>query len=262
MLITESSTSERRRNASLTRNIAPGVHRLHHAHVNCYLLEEAGEVTIVDAALPATWPLLHQALTAIGAGPDKVKALVLTHAHFDHLGFARRIRDEWQVPIWAHPHEAYIARHPYRYAHERARSLYPIEHPRAIPILGAMARAGAFTVPGVDELQYYAPGEVLDVPGHPTVVFSPGHTFGHCGLYLPAHDVLLSGDALVTLDPYTGGRGPQIVAAAATADTLQALASLEALAETGARMVFPGHGEPWRDGVARAVHKARAAGAH
>ncbi|HEY8588248.1 MAG TPA: MBL fold metallo-hydrolase [Naasia sp.] len=261
MLLTESPAGVKRRNAALIRNVAPGVHRLHHAYVNCYLIEEAGEITIVDAALPATWPLLGQALSAIGSSPAQVKALVLTHAHFDHLGFALRIRDEWSVPIWAHPHEAYIARHPYRYAHERPRAIYPIEHPRAVPILGSMARAGAFTVRGIDDLNYYAPGQVLDVPGHPRVVFSPGHTFGHCALHLPDRDALITGDALVTLDPYTGWRGPQIVSAAATADTLQALASLEALAETGARIALPGHGEPWKHGIAGAVGRARAYGA-
>lgn len=261
MLTTESPVSVTRRGASLTRSVAPGVHRLHHAYVNCYLIEEAGEITVVDAALPATWPLLEQALAAIGASPSQVTALVLTHAHFDHLGFALRMREEWSVPIWAHPHEAYIARHPYRYAHERPRALYPVQHPRAIPILCSMARAGAFTVQGIDDLQYYAPGEVLDVPGHPTVVFSPGHTFGHCALHLPERNVLISGDALVTLDPYTGWRGPQVVSAAATADTLQALASLEALVETRARIVLPGHGDPWKDGVAGAVTRARAYGA-
>jgi glyoxylase-like metal-dependent hydrolase (beta-lactamase superfamily II) len=91
-------------------------------------------------------------------------------------------------------------------------------------------------------------------------VFSPGHTYGHCALHLPDRDVLLVGDALVTLDPYTGRTGPRIVAGAATADSDLALRSLDALAGTGARLVLPGHGEPWRDGAPRAAELARAAG--
>ena len=51
-------------------------------------------------------------------------------------------------------------------------------------------------------------GGTLPVPGSPTVVLSPGHTLGHCALHLPDRDVLLAGDALVTLDPYTGPHGP------------------------------------------------------
>ncbi|WP_039828900.1 hypothetical protein [Nocardia testacea] len=71
--------------------------------------------------------------------------------------------------------------------------------------------------------------------------------------------MVLSGDALVMLDPYTGGRGPQIVAGAATADSPMALA---VLADTGARSVLPGHGEPWTEGVATAVELAVRAGPH
>ena len=71
---------------------------------------------------------------------------------------------------------------------------------------------------------------------------------------------MIAGDALVTFNPYTGGEGPQIVAAAATADSRQALSSLDGLAATGARTVLPGHGEPWRQGAREAVEQARAIG--
>ena len=69
-------------------------------------------------------------------------------------------------------------------------------------------------------------------------------------------------DALVTLDPYTGTTGPQIVASAATADTALAMESLGPIADTGASTVLPGHGEPWTDGVDAAVGHARAVGEH
>ena len=65
---------------------------------------------------------------------------------------------------------------------------------------------------------------------------------------------------MVTLDPYTGEAGPKIVAGAATADSARNLASLDALAETGASTVLVGHGEPWREGAESAVSRARAVG--
>lgn len=187
--------------------------------------------------------------------------MVLTHAHFDHVGVAARVRARTGATVWAHEQEAYLAAHPYRYDHENVRTLYPLRYPRSLPILAAMARAGALHVRGVRNLARLEPGEVLDVPGRPVVVLSPGHTFGHCALHLPDRGVLFTGDALVTLDPYTAKTGPRIVAGAATADAAMALRSLDALAATGAHTVLPGHGEPWTHGIRAAADHARAVGA-
>ncbi|GAA2749049.1 MBL fold metallo-hydrolase [Amnibacterium kyonggiense] len=254
------SNPHRSTDARLTR-IADGVHQLTHGGVNCYLLEEDDRVTIVDAALPRTWGPLQQALAVLGRQPEDVAALVLTHAHFDHVGFARRLAAEYDVPVYAHRLEHHLAAHPYDYAHERSRLPYPILHPAALPTLAAMARAGALQVRGIDEVLDLPPGEPLDVPGRPTVLFVPGHTFGHCALHLPDRDIVLTGDALVTLDPYTGRLGPRIVAGAATADSVANLRSLDVLETTFARIVLPGHGDAWTGGIRSAVSLARVAGA-
>jgi glyoxylase-like metal-dependent hydrolase (beta-lactamase superfamily II) len=108
----------------------------------------------------------------------------------------------------------------------------------------------------------YGDNGALDVPGSPRVLFTPGHTLGHCALHFPERDAVIAGDAVVTLDPYTGGRGPQIVAGAATADSRRALGVLDAVAVTGATTVLTGHGPVWRQGAAAAVALARERGPH
>ncbi|ALU40135.1 Zn-dependent hydrolase [Kocuria flava] len=245
-----------------TRAVADGVHRLTRAHVNCYLVEDDDGLTLVDAGLPSMWPLLQDALDELGRTPADVKALLLTHAHFDHVGFARRAEDEWDLPVHGHPADARLAAHPYRYRPERNRFLYPLTHPRSLPLLARMAGAGALTVRGVRRLRPLGTGGPVPVPGGPVVVHTPGHTDGHVVLDLPGRSTVLSGDALVTLAPYTGRRGPQIVASAATKDTATALASLDAVAATGAGTVLPGHGERWTQGAEAAARHARAVGAH
>lgn len=249
------------RGATLTRDVAPGIHRLEHAYVNCYLVEEAGAVTIVDAAFPSTWPHMLSALTAIGRSLTDVKALVLTHAHFDHVGFASRAVRELQIPVWVHPADWRLAAHPYKYQRERTPFLYPLKYPASVRVLAAMTAAGALTVKGLNEVMELPPAGELAVPGHPTIIFTPGHTDGHCALHFPDRDAILTGDALVTLDPYKGARGAQIIAGAATANTRKALESLTPLAETGAMYVLPGHGEPWLAGIRAAVQAAKAVGA-
>lgn len=246
----------------ITPEVAEGVHFITHAHVNCYIIEDDEGVTLVDAGLPSMWPMVLEALESRGRRPDEVKALILTHGHFDHVGFAARAQQEWDVPVMVHPLDVHLAAHPYRYKPQRNRFLYPLTHPKSLPLLGRMAAAGALTVKGVKDVKQLPTGTILPVPGQPIAVHTPGHTDGHCILHLPDRDTVLSGDALVTLDPYTGTTGPQIVASAATKDTRLALASLDAVAATGATTVLPGHGDPWTQGVDAAVRHALVIGPH
>ncbi len=237
-------------------DVAPGVHAIEHAHTNCYLVVEGDEVTVVDACFPSTWSAVRRALDRLGLGPEVVRAVLLTHGHFDHVGFAARIRRELGVPVWVHDADVRLAAHPYRYRPQRNRALYPLTHPGGVPVLAAMVAAGALRVRGVTADRPLIDGETVPVPGSPRVLHTPGHTDGECVLHLPERSVLLSGDALVTLDPYTGRRGPRLVAPAATADVAMARRSLENLRGLSADVVLPGHGNPWRDGVDAAVEQA------
>jgi glyoxylase-like metal-dependent hydrolase (beta-lactamase superfamily II) len=204
------------------------------------------------------WRVLMQSLTELGRRPQDLTGIVLTHAHFDHLGCAARLRSELGLTVWTHRADHYIAAHPYRYKHERPRVLYPFRYPRGARILVGMARAGAWRVQGVRNCEHLAPGAGSAIPGQPQVIFTPGHTAGHCALHWPERDFIITGDALVTLDPYTAENGPRIIARAATADSAQALASLDLLAATRANVALPGHGLPWRDGIEAAVRQAQA----
>ncbi len=243
----------------LHRNVAEGVHRVEDAYTNWYLVEDEGRLTIVDAGVPTSWNSLLAALRDLGRSTDDVAAVVLTHAHFDHVGFAERARSELGVPVHVHENDAPLTKHPWRYDHERPRSFYFATQVKAMPIVAALVRNRAFFPAPVKEVSRYE-GGTLPVPGRPQVVFCPGHTLGHCALHLPDRDVLIAGDAVVMLDPYTGRTGPCIVAGAATADSERNLRTLDALQATGARTVLTGHGDPWTQGIEAAVRQARAAG--
>ncbi|MFG6402843.1 MBL fold metallo-hydrolase [Microbacterium sp. P04] len=238
--------------------VADGVYLLARANVNCYLVVSDRAITLVDGGLPGTWPVLKAALASIGATTDDIDAIVLTHGHFDHVGMCDRLSHEHHRPIHVHESDREMVRHPYRYPHERPRWQYPFRYPRSIPILAGMVASGAIGIKGIQ-----ASGDVrsgVALPGGLIPVPSPGHTPGHYGFFLEKQGVLFAGDAVVTLDPYTGETGPRIVAGAATADRATALEGLDAYVATGAQLVLTGHGAPFDGGIGQAVRLARAAG--
>lgn len=245
--------------AMLHRNAAEGIHRIDEASTNWFLVEEDDRVTVVDTGFPRSWNTLKRVLGVLGRSLADIDAVVLTHAHFDHMGFAERARSELGVPAWAHELEVPVTEHPWRFDHERRRLSYA-RYPGFLRTFAAMGAKGALWVKGTKKVCTYSAEQRLDVPGRPYVVFTPGHTHGHSALHFPERGAVIAGDALVTLNPYTGSTGPQIVAGAATADSGQALASLDALAVLDTATTLVGHGEPWTQSLRLAVELAKAAG--
>lgn len=241
---------------------AEGIDFISHAHVNCYLVHDDDGIILVDAGLPRMWPMVLEALEKRGRTRRDLKALVLTHGHFDHVGFALRAHRELGIPVYVHAEDSSLAAHPYRYKPQQNRFLYPLTHPGSLPYLGRMALAGALVIKGIKDTRTLDTDAPLALPGNPIPLLAPGHTDGHCILHFPEREAVISGDALVTLDPYTGKSGPQIVAAAATKDTHQAMTSLDTVVSTGATTLLPGHGKPWTKGVDNAADHARVVGEH
>ena len=124
----------------LDANVVEGVHRITDSYTNWYLLEEQGRLTVVDAGVPASWQSLHDALARLGRKPSDIEAVVLTHAHVDHVGFAERARTELDVPLYVHENDAPLARHPWRYDDERPRAIYLPTRVKALPIVATLLR--------------------------------------------------------------------------------------------------------------------------
>ena len=233
--------------------IAPGIHRLgDKGWVNAYLIEEAGEVTIIDAAMPGFYDDIPRELAAMGRKIGDVRALVLTHGHSDHIGFAERLRTEHSVPVWVEEADAALAK-------GEANPNNPMGKIRLGPLLGFLwlgLRNGGLKRPIVKELSTFGDGATLDVPGSPRVTLVPGHTPGSAALEVPSLGALFVGDAMATYSVTSGRRGAQI--APFTADPAQAITSLARLAGSSARHILPGHGQPWTDGMAEAVRRVEA----
>jgi glyoxylase-like metal-dependent hydrolase (beta-lactamase superfamily II) len=243
----------------LERDAAPGIHRIEDAYTNWYLVEHENGLSIVDAGVPTSWRSLLSALRELGRSTDDLDTIVLTHAHFDHIGFAERARHELGLPVHVHEKDEQLTKRPRSYDRERTPLYYFVTQPKALPCVLSFLVTRAFWPTPIAEVTSFANGS-LPVAGSPRLVFTPGHTYGHVALHYPERDAVIAGDAVVTFNPYRGEHGPQIVSRAATADSQQALRSLDALAETGVRTVLTGHGEVWRDGAEAIAAQARRRG--
>lgn len=234
--------------------IAPRIHRVGpDSIVNSYLLEEGGEVTIIDAGAPGLWGRVPGELAAMGRSLEDVRAIVLTHGHSDHVGYAERARRERGWRVMVHELDEALARGEVKNPAQKARM-------RIGPMLGFGWWAllhGLLRVPPLTEVFTFGDGATLDVPGAPRVVLVPGHTPGSAALHVPSHDALFVGDAMATLTVPSGERGPRV--AAFSADYVQARESLARLEGLDARLVLPGHGDPFDGGIGEAVRIAREA---
>jgi glyoxylase-like metal-dependent hydrolase (beta-lactamase superfamily II) len=239
--------------------VKEGIHRLTQGVVNFYLIEEGGKLLLVDAGAPRDWDLLVRAVAGLGRRLDDLEAVLLTHAHADHIGTAERARTTAGARVWVHQADATMATEAAAPKNDgKVRSyLLRAEFYRT---LFSLTRRGATRIVPVHEVATFGDGETLELPGRPRAVHAPGHTLGSAALLLEGRRVLLTGDVLATRNPLTGRVGPQIMPSGLNRDTPQALRSLDVLYGIPAEVLLPGHGEPWTQGAAQAARLARAAG--
>lgn len=124
--------------------------------------------------------------------------------------------------------------------------------------IGGMIQAQGFRMSKITYADAFGDHDVVEVPGRPRVIATPGHTPGHSALHFAARKALFVGDAMCTLNTITHQTGPQLMPRAMNESNAGALESLDALEPIQADVLLPGHGEPWRDGVEAAVRQARA----
>jgi glyoxylase-like metal-dependent hydrolase (beta-lactamase superfamily II) len=241
--------------------IVPGVYGLGTEMVNWYLVEEGSRLTAVDAGLPGFRKTLDSDLQTLGHGIGDVDAVVLTHCDADHTGLANAFK-EAGARVLIHSADERRLRKPGPKSGDASplRMLSIMWKPGTIRLFRHFAKYGGARPPAVEPTTTFEHGDVLDVPGRPRVVPTPGHTEGHCALHFELRGVLFAGDALCTWHPISGNTGPQLLPSAFNVSNDQALGSLSAIEAIDAQAALVGHGEPWRDRPASAAARARELG--
>ena len=238
------------------REVADGVYQLGTSWVNFFLVVEDVGLTFIDTGFPSYVPMARNALGRLGRTHADVKAIVLTHTHIDHIGGARKLAEETDAPVLVHKIEAGIATGSDRPVIPKS-FITNMWRPNALALVAHAATNGGAKRITVRDVTTYDSDEMLDVPGKPRVVFTPGHSAGHSSILLEERKVLFAGDAMSMRSLYTGKTGPMLHPV--NEDPRQARASLTKLEGTPAEIVLPGHGEPFLGSPATAMRAARRA---
>jgi glyoxylase-like metal-dependent hydrolase (beta-lactamase superfamily II) len=235
--------------------VAPGIHHFDTDPFNWYVLEERGRLTLVDAGFPGHYAALENGLQSIGRTVQDIDAVLITHAHADHMGFASRVATESGAPIFIHELDAHTATRMWQLPWTAL--LSNAWRPYMAGMLTTAVVNGVFSRARIPNATTCKGGERLDVPGRPTVISTPGHTRGHAAFYLESQRILLSGDSIVTRDLYTGQHGaPRLTRSRLNADLETARRSLARLEDLGPVTILPGHGRLWRGDAREAVSLA------
>lgn len=182
--------------------VAPGVFQLRLGtaitEANVYLLATGADWVLVDAG----WPRQAEAIRIAARlvfGDRPPSSIVLTHFHPDHSGGVPQLLRTWDAPVLVHPDELPFARGGYdpSNAHPLDRFVVaPIL--RLIPVDRVEAARERTSLEGAAVA--YDPAAPL--PGLPEwrCIPTPGHTRGHAAYYRESDGVLLTGDAVLTIN--------------------------------------------------------------
>ncbi|MFN8072495.1 MAG: MBL fold metallo-hydrolase [Mycobacterium sp.] len=224
--------------------------------VNWTLVSDNSGVVLIDAGFPGHRDDVLTSLKHLGFGPPDVRAILLTHAHIDHLGTAIWFAGTHGTPVYCHTAEVPHAKREYLEQVSPAALATQAWRPRWLAWSAQVAAKGGLVRDGIPGAQALTPEIADTLPGRPVALPTPGHTSGHCSYVVDR--VLIAGDALVTGHPLLRQSGPQLLPAMFNHSEAGCLASLEVLAAAETEVLIPGHGELWAGPVEQAAGAALA----
>ncbi|MGH2523914.1 MAG: MBL fold metallo-hydrolase [Anaerolineales bacterium] len=138
---------------------------------NCFIAgdDDTNDAVVIDPGWDAP-----QVLNALDARRWQLRYVLLTHAHFDHIGAVADVVEATGALLAIHPLELPLLRH-----------------------LGGAKELGFHLPPCPAPDVLLEPGQIVEAgPMRLATLFVPGHTVGHVAFHEPRARVVFSGDVL------------------------------------------------------------------
>jgi glyoxylase-like metal-dependent hydrolase (beta-lactamase superfamily II) len=214
---------------SKTYNITP----IHMGKSNAYLVSNPDLVFLIDTGSSKNIHNLEQALKQNNLQITDIDYIIVTHAHYDHVGHLAEIKEKSGAKVLSHRDEVVYLRKGY--------TLFPEGTMMPFNILSKagnklFSRSGRFTPVEPDiiiEEEYDLSKAELSV----SIIHTPGHTSGSICVIINNESAIV-GDTLFNLIPGT-------VYPPFANDEEDLIKSWEKLLSTGCSIFYPGHGKPF-----------------
>jgi glyoxylase-like metal-dependent hydrolase (beta-lactamase superfamily II) len=238
--------------------VAPGVYRVETGRViteaNVYLVRSGPAWVLIDTAWPHRRQIIQAAAESLFGPGARPAAILLTHIHPDHSGSSLELTRMWELPVHVQPDELPLAPGGILPAYANPLDRWLLDRWLIGPMLRLLPRRKVEAMLAEDSLEHTAVAfdPVAGVPGLPDweCVPTPGHTPGHVAFFRGRDRVLITGDAVLTVNVNSLGdllvnrhrvSGPPRIS---TWNWSMAKKSVAVLARLQPNVLACGHGRP------------------
>jgi glyoxylase-like metal-dependent hydrolase (beta-lactamase superfamily II) len=218
--------------------IIEGIHRVDEAsanmaHANVYLVINGKELTVIDTGTPGNAQKTVKYIQKLGYQPTDVKTIILTHAHMDHMGSVKELKDLTKAKVAVHAEDAdYVS------------GKKPLPKPKNI----LFRAASSFVKPAPVEVDVIL--KEGDKIAGLAVFHTPGHTPGSIMLLDEERKVLFAGDILRYDGKKVSGAPEEF-----STDPNQVRESIAKASTLNFDIMLPGHGETLKPNASEEIKK-------
>lgn len=202
--------------------IVEGIHQVDGVNGNVYLVENQDKLILIDTGMPRNDKKITKYIETLNRNPTDVSTIVLTHFHIDHVGNAKKLKDETNAKIAVHELDADF-----------------VSGKRSPPKPKNLVFKALSSVVHAEPVKVDMPLKEGDIVGDLMVIHTPGHSDGSIALFDKNRKVMFVGDTI----RFSGGKleGPP---EHFTLDMHKAKESIGKISTYEFDVMLSGHGEP------------------